>query len=198
MYINEALFTDFLNEREILWLGIDFSKAKFTKKGFEITQEILRIYFNEWNLLIISDQKKYDIRLSFRKPIMSYDLSLVSKNNKSTKLSNVLRENISLADIQSDDSICAHIRSLDMPKQHRFALTFIVESFDSVSKTGSVWVAIADTATREPVLCEKFIKIPSGFGSKNYWGRIFYNILYDVKTYAFCRWENLIKHENKQ
>ena len=198
MYINEALFTDFLNEREILWLGIDFSKAKFTKKGFEITQEILRIYFNEWNLLIISDQKKYDIRLSFRKPIMSYDLSLVSKNNKSTKLTNVLRENISLADIQSEDSICAQIRSLEMPQQHRFALTFIVESFDSVSKTGSVWVAIADTASREPVLCEKFIKIPSGFGSKNYWGRIFYNILYDVKTYAFCRWENLIKHENKQ
>lgn len=197
MYINEALFTEFLNDREILWLGIDFSKAKFTKKGFEITQEILRIYFNEWNLLIISDQKKYDIRLSFRKPIMSYDLSLVSKNNKSTKLSSVLRENISLADIQSEDSICEYIRSLEMPKQHRFALTFIVESFDTASKTGSVWIAIADTTTREPVLCEKFIKVPSGFGTKNYWGRIFYNVIYDVKTYAFCRWENLIKHDNE-
>lgn len=197
MYINEALFTEFLNDREILWLGIDFSKAKFTKKGFEITQEILRIYFNEWNLLIISDQKKYDIRLSFRKPIMSYDLSLVSKNNKSTKLSSVLRENISLADIQREDSICEYIRSLEMPKQHRFALTFIVESFDTASKTGSVWIAIADTTTREPVLCEKFIKVPSGFGTKNYWGRIFYNVIYDVKTYAFCRWENLIKHDNE-
>lgn len=197
MYINEALFTEFLNDREILWLGIDFSKAKFTKKSFEITQEILRIYFNEWNLLIISDQKKYDIRLSFRKPIMSYDLSLISKNNKATKLSSVLRENISLADIQSEDSICEYIRSLEMPKQHRFALTFIVESFDTASKTGSVWIAIADTHTREPVLCEKFIKVPSGFGTKNYWARVFYNIIYDVKTYAFCRWENLIKHDNE-
>ena len=92
MVLNEKLFTDFLSEKEILWLGIDFSKAKFTKKGFDISQDNLRQLFNEWNLLIISDQKKYDIRLSFRKPIMSYDLSTLSKRNRSIRLSSILRE----------------------------------------------------------------------------------------------------------
>ncbi|MCQ2263511.1 MAG: hypothetical protein MJZ70_04445 [Bacteroidales bacterium] len=193
MYLNEALYTDFLNDREILWLGIDFSKARFTKKDFNITQEVLRYYLNEWNLLIISDQKKYDIRLSFRKPVMSYDLSLISKCNKTVKINNILHENITLNDLQSEESICNYVRSLEMPQQHRFALMFIVESFDTNSKTGSVWVVVTETSSKEPVLCEKFIKNPSGFGVKNYWARIFYNVLFDIKSYAFCRWENLVK-----
>ena len=195
MLLNEKLFTDFLSEKEILWLGIDFSKAKFTKKGFDISQDNLRQLFNEWNLLIISDQKKYDIRLSFRKPIMSYDLSTLSKRNRSIRLSSILREHIHLNDLLDEEHIQQYINTIEMPQQHRFALLFIVESFDAVSKTGSVWVTIAETATKKIVLCEKFIKLPSGFGTKNYWGRIFYNILFDIKNYAFYRWENLVSQE---
>ena len=59
MYINTPLFTEFINAKEILWLGIDFTHAKFTRKGFDVPQDVLRNYFNEWNQLIISDQKKY-------------------------------------------------------------------------------------------------------------------------------------------
>ena len=193
MYLNESLFQDFLATKEILWLGIDFSKAKITKKGFDLTQEVLRYYFNEWNTLIISDQKKYDIRLSFRKPIMTYDLALINKLNRSVKISNILKENISIDDVYSDEAIANYVRTLEAPTQHRFALSFIVESFDTHSKTGAVWVAILDTNSKEPVLCEKFLKMPSGFGLKSYWGRVFYNLLYDIKSYAFYRWENLIK-----
>ncbi len=195
MFLNEKLFTDFLSEKEILWLGIDFSKAKFTKKGFDISQDNLRQLFNEWNLLIISDQKKYDIRLSFRKPIMSYDLSTLSKRNRSIRLSSILREHIHLNDLLDEEHIQQYINTIEMPQQHQFALLFIVESFDAVSKTGSVWVTIAETATKKIVLCEKFIKLPSGFSTKNYWGRIFYNILFDIKNYAFYRWENLVSQE---
>ena len=195
MLINEKLFSEFLSNKEILWLGIDFSKAKFTKKGFDISQDNLRQLFNEWNLLIISDQKKYDIRLSFRKPIMSYDLSTLSKKNRSIRLSSILRERIHLNDLPDEEHIQQYISTIEIPQQHRFALLFIVESFDAVSKTGSVWVTIAESATKKIVLCEKFIKLPSGFSTKNYWGRIFYNILFDIKNYAFYRWENLVRQE---
>ena len=193
MHIVPALFTEFINSKEILWLGIDFTLAKFTRKGFETSQEQLRSYLNEWNRLIISDQKKYDIRMSFRKPIMSYDLARVTKANKSVRLNSILCENISIDAVHTDEQICAYVRGLDTPQTHRFALLFIVESFDTNSKTGAVWVVILDTGTHEPVLCEKFLKVPSGFGTKNYWGRIFYNLLYDIRSYAYYRWESLIK-----
>ena len=193
MYINPTLFTEFIHSKEILWLGIDFSLSKFTRKGFEITQEQLRTYFNEWNQLVIADQKKYDIRMSFRKPIMSYDLSAVTKANKSVRISNILCENITIEAVHTDEGICEYLRQLSTPQQHRFALIFIVESFDASCKTGAVWVGLFDTVSHEPVLCEKFLKVPSGFGTKNYWGRIFYNILYDIRGYAYYRWESLVK-----
>lgn len=195
MFLNENLFTDFLTEKEILWLGIDFSKAKFTKKGFDLPIDTLRQHFNGWNLLVISDQKKYDIRLSFRKPIMSYDLSALSKRNRTIRLSNILKDHIHLNDLLDEVQIQHYIGNIEIPQQHRFALLFIVESFDAVSKTGSVWVTVAETASRQIVLCEKFIKQPGGFGIRNYWGRIFYNILFDIKNYTFCRWENLVKKD---
>ena len=193
MYINPTLFTEFIHSKEILWLGIDFSLSKFTRKGFEITQEQLRTYFSEWNQLVIADQKKYDIRMSFRKPIMSYDLSAVTKANKSVRISNILCENITIEAVHTDEGICEYLRQLSTPQQHRFALIFIVESFDASCKTGAVWVGLFDTVSHEPVLCEKFLKVPSGFGTKNYWGRIFYNILYDIRSYAYYRWESLVK-----
>lgn len=193
MYINTPLFTEFINAKEILWLGIDFSLAKFTRKGFELPQDKLRLYFSEWNQLIISDQKKYDIRMSFRKPIMAYDLSIVTKANKSIRSANLLCENIGIGALHTDELICEYVRTLNMPQTHRFALICIVESFDTHSKTGAVWVALADTTTHEPVLCEKFLKVPSGFGTKNYWGRVFYNLFYDIRSYAYYRWESLVK-----
>lgn len=193
MYINETFFSDFLEHKEILWLGIDFSKAKFTQKGFDFPSEVLKSYFHEWNMLIISDQKKYDIRLSFRKPIMSYDLSMVSKKNRIIKSNQLLCENISVESVMDKEEMCQYLTGLDYPQLHPYALLFVVESFDNNSKTGSVWVNIVHTGQKIPVLCEKFLKIPSGFGIKSYWSRIFYNLLYDIKNYAFYRWENLIK-----
>src|SRR5574344_2281243 len=134
MYINEAHFKDFLKAKEILWLGIDFAKAKFTRNGFDYTQDIMRFYFNEWNMLIIYDQKKYDIRLSFRKTMMSYDLSIVTKNNKSLKLSNLICENINVANVYTEKNICNYVKELNIPKLHKYALMFVVESFDHNSK----------------------------------------------------------------
>jgi len=198
MYMNKSLFVEFLNDREILWTGINFSKAKFTKKAFNFTQEIMQHYFQEWNMLILNDQKKYDIRMSFRKPIMQYDLSVVTKINKNVRLNNVLTTRIDLKDTLTEDSIGKYISSLSFSGNQRFGLTFMVESFDSMAKVAAVWVVLFTTDTNELVLCEQFIKVPSGIGTKNYWARPFYNILYDIKTYAFIRWENMVVDASEQ
>lgn len=197
MYMNESLFNDFLNCREILWTGINFSKAKFTKSAFNFTQEIMQHYFHDWNLLILNDQKKYDIRMSFRKPIMQYDLSVVTKANKNVRVNSVLTERINLKDTLTEQTISSYMPQLVIHSKQRFALTFIVESFDAVAKVAAVWVVIYMTDSGEMVLCEQFLKVPSGIGTRNYWARIFYNILYDIKTFAFLRWENMVKNSTE-
>jgi len=193
MYLNEDLFIEFLNQREILWTGINFSLAKLTKKGFEYPQDVLQYYFNGWNTATINNQKKYDIRLSFQKPIMHYDLSLVTKLNKNTKASHLLTDVIAHQDIHNEDQIREYISSLSVESKVPFGLTFIVEYFDSNSKRASIWVVIFKTGTMETVLAENFLLKPSGFGTSNYWGRTFYDILFEIKTSAFLRWKNMVQ-----
>lgn len=193
MYLDEDLFIDFLNQREILWTGINFSKARFTKQGFEFPQEVMQYYFNGWNSSIINNQKKYDIRLSFHKPIMHYDLALTTKLNKSVKLQHLLAKVISHDDILSEEQVCRYISTLSYETSIPYALSFLVEYFDSITKRASIWVVIHHTETSRTVLAENFLKKPGGFGTSNYWGRTFYDLLFDIKTSAFTRWKNLVQ-----
>lgn len=194
MYLNQSHFTDFLKEKEITWAGIDFSKAQFTRKSFNLPQEVLTHFMTSWNMMIISDQKKYDIRLSFRKPAMQYDLSMVTKKNKLLKPSNLLCDTVKLNTILSDSEVVEYVSTMtDMPKQTRFAVLVLVESFDDATKMASLWTVIVKTETAETVLCENFMKSPGGFGVQSYWGRTFYNLFFDINKYAFTRWENSVK-----
>lgn len=193
MYMNEELFVDFLNVKEILWVGINFSQAKFTRNGFSFTHEIMQHYFHQWNMLILNDQKKYDIRMSFRKPVMQYDLSMVTKLNKSLKINDVLTRFIGIKDVFKDEQMCQYVSKLQFPQTLKYALTFVVESFDSGLKNAAIWVVVVETATREVVLCEKFLKKPAGIGTRNYWARTFYNVFYDIQSNSFMRWENMVK-----
>ena len=193
MYMDETLFSDFLKTREILWVGINFAKAKFTREGFDFSQENLQHYLQEWNKLILNDQKKYDIRMSFRKPIMKYDLSAITKLNKSLKVSDILTLFISSQHVNSDEQMRQYTASLELPATLPYALMFAVESFDSTVKTAAIWVVITKTDTKEVVLCEKFLKKPAGIGLRNYWARTFYNVFYDIQSDAFRRWENMVQ-----
>jgi len=193
MYLNESLFSEFIENKEIMWLGIDFSKTVFTKDGFDFPIEVLHRYFNEWNMLVISDQKKYDIRMAFRKPIMQYDLSLMTKRNKSTKLSQLIVDHVTIRNQFSEEQIMEYAKKLSLPIQTRFSLSMLVESFDQKSKTATIWVIITKNSSAEVALCEKFMEIPNGFGLRNYWGRVFYNILFHIQKRDFLRWTNLVQ-----
>ncbi|MBO6080796.1 MAG: hypothetical protein J6P54_07520 [Bacteroidales bacterium] len=192
MYLNEQLFIDFLNTKEILWVGINFSKAKFTRNGFELTQESMHRLFHEWNMMILNDQKKYDVRMSFRKPVMQYDLSVTTKLNKSVKLNDIMTNYVSIKDTFNDEQICEYVSELIFPTTMKYALTYIVESFNASVKSAAIWVVIVATETHEVVLCEKFLKKPAGIGIRNYWARTFYNVFYDIQSQSFKRWESMV------
>jgi hypothetical protein len=195
VYINKELFTDFLKEREVAWLGIDFSKATFTKKGFDIPNDVLQLYFNEWNALIIADQKKYDIRVAFRKPVVHFDLSFIKKQNKLHKGDTPIRDVVRMENLITENIIAYYVRQINLPNIAKYALFFMVESIDNTIKKGSVWVIVLKSESKELVLCEKFMEKPSGFNIKSYWARIFYNIFFSISRTTYLQWENLVRTE---
>jgi len=192
VYINKEFLSDLLKEREVTWLGIDFSKATFTRKGFDIPNDALQLYLNEWNALIISDQKKYDIRVAFRKPVVHFDLSIVKKQNKLHKGNSPIRDVVRMDNLLNTNVIANHIRQVAIPNTSKYALLFMVESFDNTIKKGSVWVVVLKCSTKELILCEKFTEKPGGFSIKSYWARIFFNIFFNISRTAYLRWEHLV------
>jgi hypothetical protein len=195
VYINKELFLDFLKTREVTWLGIDFSKATFTKKGFNVPNDVLQLYLNEWNALIISDQKKYDIRVAFRKPVVHFDLSVVKKQNKLYKGNTLIREFVRMENLLTEDVILHYVRQLSLPLLSKYSLFFLVESFDNTIKKGAVWVVALCNETKELAFCEKFSESPGGFNIKSYWARVFYNIFFNISKTGYVRWEHLVKDE---
>lgn len=187
---------DFIKDREVIWLGIDFSKATFTKKGFDVPNDVLQLYLNEWNALIISDQKKYDIRVAFRKPIVHFDLSVVKKQNKLYKGDTPIREFVRMENLLTEDIILHYVRQLSLPVTSEYSLLFMVESFDNSIKKGSVWVVIIKNETKELAFCEKFSESPSGFNIKSYWARVFYNIFFNISRTGYVRWEHLVSEND--
>lgn len=193
MYLETKLFEKFLAEKEVTWAGVDFSMAKFTRNGFNYSTEILQEFIYEWNKLILTDQKKYNIRMAFRKPMMQYDLALISKRNKSVKAQQILVDHLTLRHQFSEDSVMEYVASLKMPNLTAFSLMVVVESFDQDSKTASLWLVLLNSETQNVVLCEKFLKSPAGLGVKSFWGRVFYNLFFDIQKNSFLRWTNLVK-----
>jgi hypothetical protein len=176
-------------------LGIDFSKATFTKKGFDVPNDVLQLYFNEWNALIISDQKKYDIRVAFRKPVVHFDLSYIKKQNKLHKGDTPIRDVVRMENLLNENIIINYIRQIPFPNIAKYALFLMVESFDNTIKKGSVWVVVLRIDTKELVLCEQFIESPSGFNIKSYWARVFFNMFFHISKTAYIRWEHLVRKD---
>ena len=193
MYLNKELFLDFLKEREVAWLGIDFSKATFTKKGFEMPNDVLQLYFNEWNALIISDQKKYDVRVAFRKPVVHFDLSFIKKQNKLYKGDTPIRDVVRIENLLDENIIAHYIQEAQFPVLSKYSLIFLVESFDNTIKKGYVWVVVIKSDTKELVFCEKFAETPGGFNIKSYWARVFFNMFFNISRSAYVRWEHLVQ-----
>jgi hypothetical protein len=192
VFINKELFSDFLKAREVAWLGIDFSKATFTSKGFNMPNDVLQLYLNEWNALIVSDQKKYDIRVAFRKPVVYFDVSFVKKQNKLYKGDMPIREFVRMENLLNEDIISKYIQTVRLPNLSKYSLLFMVESFDNTVKKGSVWVVVIKSERKELVFCEKFSETPGGFNIKSYWARVFFNIFFNISRSAYVRWEHLV------
>ncbi len=193
MYLNKELLKNFLDRKEITWLGVDFSQATFTQNGFDLPTDAFHFYFNEWNKMFITDQKKYNLRITFQKPIVNYDLRMVTKKNIITKEKLHIKKHIQIENTYNDEFIIDYISQLKIPQNTEFAVLFIVESLDQNVKAAAVWVCIIHTTTKQTVLCERFTERPKGFNVKSYWARVFYNITFRINDLHFEQWINFIK-----
>lgn len=180
--------SDVFVKSELVWLGLDFSNSKYV--GFTETvtpQEIVSQYFIKWNTLILSEPEKYNLKRSFWKKGVIYDIDYMIKKNATTSLDNYNTYSEYYLPENKLDSIVA---KYNPNNKSGIGLAFIVESFNKINETASIYVTFIDLSTNKILLKEKMYGKAVGFGLRNHWGGAIYKILKQIEMTSYAYWRN--------
>lgn len=181
---------DIFEDREITFLGIDFSQARFIGSGeFRSHYEISNKYIPGWNNLILKEMDKYDVKTFFRMDDVDHEFDVVRTLHDDIDVKEMV---INSDHTLSEDSIQKAIKDYNFNAENvdidnKIGLVFIVEylkKFDDgrdVEPIGSYWVTFFDTESRKVLLTERMTGEPGGFGFRNYWARTYYNVMKKCK-----------------
>ena len=161
-----SLFAQKSYQKEVTWMGLDFTEAKlFTSAGFSNPEAIRDKFLKSWNDIIIRESAKFDVAKFFGIETLSYDLSIVKERNLSIAVDDlVIDKSPNNFDEQNVKSIISQY-----PKAEGIGLVLIVESFNRPNTTGTFWATFFDRSTLEVLSKRKIEGSASGFGIRNYW-----------------------------
>ncbi len=169
--------------QKITWFGLDYSVAYFTDdRAFPDPYKLRDKLFNEWNELVFKEHKKFDIGKTFNKEDVIYSTSYINNCNKNIDIFNHIGNYRFHQRFFSNDSIQEIINTYNTPTNtDGVGLVFIVESLNKPQREAVYWVTFFDIKTKEVLLTERIIGIPSGAGMRNYWANSFYNALINAE-----------------
>jgi hypothetical protein len=183
---------DFFTAKEIVWYGIDYSKAKFIgsfgqfKDAGEVNgNTLVNKYFSGWNLVIIREPEKYDIAKFFKKESFKSDLTAVNKINGETSPEGIMQEN----DYTLDEKMLpAMVKKYTGEQKDGIGVAFITESYNHSKESATYYAVVFDIASRQILISEKYTEKPGGFGIKNYWISTARKTLEDISD-NYNKWE---------
>jgi hypothetical protein len=166
---------------ELVYYGIDFSNCRLVGDfGNGSAAEIKVKMFPGWNNVVAKEQEKYNLRLTFKKPSVYYDLEPVRQRNEKTDESKLLTFNsdhvLKAADIQQMVS-----QYSGGEKSSGVGLVFIAENLNKNVEAAFVHVTFFDIATKKVYFSEKLQGHAMGAGLRNYWANSIHAILVDIQ-----------------
>jgi len=165
------------NIKNVVWLGVDFTAAKFTLVT-EDPDVIVNQYLQAINVLIISEQEKFNIKNFFRVAEVKNNIGLVNEFNLKIDPTTL----VIFDDYRLDmDQVKDVIKKYDVEDKSATGLIFVAENLNKVSQTGSYYVCFFDLTTKEIIESKRMVGAVSGFGFRNYWAGTIYNVM---KTWA--------------
>jgi hypothetical protein len=185
---------------DVVWYGLDFSNAKFVgqftnvgdnvnSSGFELRDK----HIPAWNMLILNEPNKYNIRKSFRKSNVFNQLETVNERNSKIDVEKMLSYNTYKFEKDKETVNKVISEYTGGEKKEGLGLVFIVESFDKMANTATVYVTFFDIATKKVLLTEKFVETPMGVGVRNYWAGALAKIFKTVDTQKISEWKSKCK-----
>lgn len=167
------------NADEIVYFGLDFSKVRLIgSEGFSNPPDIKARYFRSWNMVVVNEASKYDLKKAFKKDVIRRDLSVIEERNTLPDAEALVINSSYSIDREDVESVISTYKG---EYDSGVGLVFIVESFNKTGEIGKMWVTFFDIETKEVLVTRRYSGEPGGFGLRNYWVRTVYNVINQVE-----------------
>lgn len=184
------------SDTKITWLGIDFPHVKligdfnqFAEWGAEGAASIRDNYFPEWNELVYSEYKKYDVAGMLRKENMVLDTDYAYELNKKAPLEELeARQDPDY----SKETIQSFVKPYSFKQKEGLGVLLVAESLNKYKEHAKYHFVVLDLHDNTILLHHLFIEKPGGFGLRNYWAKSFFNVVKNIKEKAYFDWKEEI------
>lgn len=160
------------NSGNMVWLGMDFSKTKCIgefSQGFGVAPAngttLKNTYYPSWNMLVISEASKYDVKKMLANPNALIDIEAMQKHNATTPDENVM----GFSDPNyTAEQIQGFVKEYSTTG-NGLGACFVVESLNKTTNKASIHFVIIDLESKKVLVSEKLETKPGGMGIRNYW-----------------------------
>lgn len=185
---------DAFNATEVVWYGLDFTKAKFVgqfDQGFGAMPatgtDMKNKWIPQWNALIAKEPQNFKIKEAFRKDNVYYDMAPVNEINSKIDVDNCMSFNTGKIEKADIDAMVKKYGAGD--KKEGTGLVFIVENFNKGTEMADVYVTFFDIASKKVLFSEKMSGKAMGVGMRNYWAGSIKAILKAIDTTEYKNWK---------
>ena len=176
------------SETPILYLGIDFTKAKIIDEPtseFEIRDK----YYPGINDVIVGEPKKYDLKGAFHKSFIDHDLGAVMTRNAKINAEDIKSTNTAdFHKFQASD-VETLVRGFDFGDKKGVGLLFVAEAFSKSEKATAIWVTLVDMKSRKVLMTERMQGKSGGFGLRNTIATSVKNIIEEIEKTKYNIWK---------
>ena len=198
---SDSLFSQDLNAifeagTPISWLGLDFTKAKFTGDAvrFKDDDAVYKL-IEDLNTLMLAESEKYNIPEAFEKTHVENVFDVTAKRNRTLKADDIRSDAMSNFSSLSEDDVKEIVAGYDFMGTKGIGLMFIIDNFNKVTVEGSMWITFVNMDTKKIILANRLTNKPVGFGVRNYWAGSIYGVLKKIKNGGYKTWKK--KYYNK-
>ena len=174
------------SKKPITWLGLDFSLARiigaaaqFGGAGEVTLDELKNKYMPGWNLLFLTEPKKYDVAKYVRRDAVANKLEVTAKDNTAVDKDIFSINPSDMSRLRKAD-IEAQVSKMDFMDQHGVGYVIFIEGMNKGNERASGWITFVDMDTKKVLQTHRAEGSPGGFGFRNYWAKAFLSILKDT------------------
>ncbi len=172
------------------FLGIDFTQVRIIGETNNQAWEIRDKFFPAINGVLVNEQKKFDLRKTFQKGDIYYNLDPVMDKNAKAKLEGMVSMNFSDEPRMDEKDIAEIAKGYKINGKKGVGLVIIMETMNKTQTRATMHFTFLDMASGKVLFTDKVSGKPKGFGFRNFWAGAVYDVLGQIQKQYFMSWKN--------